>query len=103
MLRLDFPSATVGKGMALLTPPQFDTATDRSVQGSMRTVILEIKGHAADVPNVMDLPMYSLSAFMNHRPQFLKGMKSSDCLWPDKAMREFIESAAPKPHLRLVR
>jgi hypothetical protein len=69
----------------------------------MRTVILEIEHHAADVPNVMDLPMYSLSAFMNRRPQFIKGMKGSDALWPDMAMREFIESATPTPHLRVVR
>ena len=88
--------------MALLTAPQFDTATDRSVQASMRMVILEIETHAADVPNVMDLSMYSLSAYMNHRPQFIKGMKASEALWPDEAMREFIEGVTPKSHLRLV-
>jgi hypothetical protein len=102
MLKLNYPPAIFDKGMALLTAPQFDTATERSVQASMRMVILEIEAHAADVPNVMDLPMYSLSARMNHRPQFLKGMKASEALWPDKAMREFIESATPGSHLRLV-
>jgi hypothetical protein len=102
MLKLGYPGAVREKGMALLTTPQFDTATERSVQASMRMVILEIEALAADVPNVLDLPMYSLSAYMNHRPQHLKGMKASDVLWPDKAMREFIENATPKSHLRLV-
>jgi hypothetical protein len=45
-----------------------------------------------DVPDVMDLPVYSASARLNKRPVTTRGMRASECLWPDKAMRELIGS-----------
>jgi hypothetical protein len=40
------------------------------------------------VPNVMDLPMYSVSAQLCDRPVRVKGMKNSECLWPAEEMKK---------------
>lgn len=89
LLKLDYDSDLIEKALTLLTPAQFDSHCDRSVQGSMRTVRmqeLEMVLYRAD--NVMDLLPYSTSAKLNDRPVTVKGMKGSNCcLWPVRDMR----------------
>lgn len=102
MLKLGYPQETLEKGVALLGNPRFDAVTDRSVQGTINQLRFEIECFAMDVANVMDLPPYSLSARLCHRPTWVKGMKKSDCLWPDTAMRDLIEKTAPGPYLSVV-
>ena len=93
MLKLGYEPGLLEKALGLLDPLQFDTSCNRSVQGSMRTVrAMELEALLMDVPDVLDLPIYSVSAYLNHRPVTTKGMKGSECLWPDKAMREWIEA-----------
>jgi len=93
MLKLGYEPRLMEKTLGLLDPLQFDTRCDRSVQGSMRTVrAMELEGMLMDVPDVLDLPVYSASAHLNHRPVTTKGMKGNECLWPDKAMQEWIEA-----------
>jgi len=93
MLKLGYEPQLIEKTLGLLDPLQFDTYCDRSVQGSMRTVrSMELEGLLMDVPDVLDLPVYSVSARLNHRPVTTKGMKGGECLWPDKAMRGWIEA-----------
>ena len=92
MLKLDYEPRLIEKALDLLDPLQFDTSSDRSVQGSMRTVrTMELEGMLMDVPDVMDIPIYSASAHLNHRPVTTKGMKGRECLWPDRAMKEWIK------------
>jgi len=92
MLKLGYEPRLIEKTLGLLDPLQFDTSCDRSVQGSMRTArAMELEGMLMDVPDVLDLPIYTVSARLNHRPVTTKGMKESECLWPDKAMKEWIE------------
>lgn len=53
--------------------------------------MMELNALLMDVPDVFDLPIYSVSARLNYRPVTTKGMRGSECLWPDKAMKEWIE------------
>lgn len=93
MLKLGYDTALIEKVMALLDPLEFDTACDRSVQGSMRTAKqMDLDGLLLDVSDVMELPIYSTSARLNQRPFTTKGMKGSECLWPERAMAEFLAS-----------
>ena len=93
MLKLGYEPRLMEKALGLLDPLQFDTNCDRSVQGSMRTArTMELEGLLMDVPDVMDLPFYTTSARLNHRPVTIKGMKGHECLLPDKAMKEWVET-----------
>ena len=84
-------SASIEKATSEIDTLQFDTACSRSVQGTMRVANQDLDAVLWDGPNVMDLPIYSTSSFLNHRPLSMKGMKSSQCLWPDQAMLEWVE------------
>lgn len=93
MLKLDYELRLIEKALPYLDYLQFDKVCDRSVQGSMRTAkSQDLDGILMGVPNVMDLPMYSVSAQLNKRPVTTKGMKTSECMWPVKAMRELIST-----------
>lgn len=95
MLKLDYDTRLIEKALELLDPLQFDTNCNRSVQGSMRTAkSMDLDGMLMGVPDVMDLPFYTFSTRLNHRPVTTKGMMGSECLWPDKIMKEWIEGGA---------
>ncbi len=91
MLKSGYEPELMEKALPHMDDLCFDTVCDRSVQGSMRTAKLQdLDGILMDVPNVMELPVYSVSARLNERPVTTKGMKASECLWPVKAMKELI-------------
>jgi len=62
------------------------------VQGTMRVTKQDLDVMSWRGMSVMDLPIYSTSAHLNGRPVTTKGMKSSECLRPEVAMRAFIEA-----------
>ena len=98
MLKLGYDTALIERALSLLDPPVFDTVCDRSVQGSMRTVrLMDLDGMLTAVADVMDLPFYSASARLNRRPVTTKGMRGRECLWPDKAMEEWVSSVGGAP------
>ena len=80
------PIANIKKVELSLGLIQFDTATDRSVQGSMRIARLDLDARVMRVPNVMNLDPLDVSRSLNHRPATVFGKS----LWPDRAMRELI-------------
>lgn len=91
MLKLGYGTALIERALPHVDALRFDTACDRSVQGTMNAVKWQdLDALLLDVPNVMDLPLYSVSARLNDRPTRIKGMKTRECLWPDRAMRELI-------------
>ena len=93
LLALGYNTALIEKALALLTPARFDTSCDRSVQGSMRTVrMMELESMLDHVADVMDLLPYSTSAKLNDRPVTVKGMKSSECLWPVRDMEAWLKT-----------
>lgn len=102
MLKMNYPGSLRERGISLLTTAYFDMAVSASVRACMDVAIRDIEWWMTEAPNLMDLPIETLSARMNQRPMRLKGMKAGEVLWPEQAMREFIEQAFRKRHLRLV-
>ena len=49
------PDVQIRKVELALGPVRYDTAIDRSVQGSLRVAKLDLEAWLYDVPNVMDL------------------------------------------------
>ena len=69
-----------------LGPIRFDTATDRSVQGSLRVAKLDLEAWVMSLPNVMDVDPIAISCKLNHRPTRIYGK----FIWPDLAMLEAV-------------
>lgn len=93
MLTLGYEPALIEKAVLQVDQLKFDTACDRSVQGTMRSAKLQdLDAMIFDVPNVMDLPMYSTSARLCDRPVTTKDLKSTECLWPVREMQELLIS-----------
>ena len=80
------PTAHIKQVELSLGPIRFDTATDRSVQGSMRVARQDLDGWLMRIPNVMDLDPLDVSGHLNHRPATVYGKT----IWPDRAMLELI-------------
>jgi hypothetical protein len=85
---LGFGDNQMRKVELALGPVEFDIATNRSVQGSMRQVQLDIAYRVVEAPNVLALDPIALACELNHRPTSIYG----DWLWPDKRMRALVES-----------
>ena len=68
----------------MLGPIRFDTATDRSVQGTINIARRDLEAMLYRVPNVLDLDPLAVSARLSRRPVTVRGK----CLWPDKVMQE---------------
>ena len=83
------PDAQIRKVELALGPVLFDTATDRSVQGSLRVAKqdLEVWMHYREV-NVMDLDPLAVAAWLNERPATVYG----ELVWPQRAMVERLEA-----------
>ncbi len=80
--------AAIRKAELALGPVRYDTATDRSVQGSMRVAHEDLWGLLNRVPNVMDLDPVAVSCRLNKRPATVYGK----LVWPDRAMREQVQA-----------
>lgn len=85
---LGCPDKQIRKVELALGPMRYDTATDRSVQGSLRIATQDLMPWLYDVPNVMHLDPLAMSARLNHRPASVYGK----LIWPDRAMREMVEA-----------
>lgn len=80
------PDTQIKKVELALGPMRFDTATDRSVQGSLRVAKQDLEAWLYRVPNVMDLNPLAVSCRLNERPATVYGK----CVWPEKAMLEAV-------------
>ncbi len=80
------PEVQIKKAELALGPMRFDTATDRSVQGSLRVARQDLEAWVYSVPNVMDVDALKVSRWLNERPTTVYGK----CLWPEKAMLEAV-------------
>jgi hypothetical protein len=80
------PDTQIKKVELAQGPLRFDTATDRSVQGSLRVAKQDVEAWLYRVPNVMDLDPLKVSCWLNERPTTVYGK----CLWPEKAMLEAV-------------
>jgi hypothetical protein len=80
------PDTQIRKVELALGPMRFDTATDRSVQGSLRVAKQDLEAWLHRVPNVMDLDPLKMSCWLNERPSTIYGK----WVWPEKAMLEAV-------------
>lgn len=72
---------------------QFDTACDRSVQGTLNQLIQELEHYVAyNQTHILDLPIYSTCVRLSERPCRIKGMKESECFWPIEEMTKLLHS-----------
>ena len=78
--------AQISKVELALGPVRYDTATDRSVQGSLRIAQQDLEGRLYEIPNVMDLDPVAMSCRLNERPATVYGK----VVWPAKAMLEAV-------------
>lgn len=82
----DCPDTQIRKVELALGPMRFDTATDRSVQGSLRVAKQDLEAWLYRVPNVMDLDPLRMSCWLNQRPSTIYGK----WVWPERAMLEAV-------------
>ncbi len=80
------PVTQIKKAELALGPMRFDTATDRSVQGSMRVAQQDLAAWLDRAHDVMDVDPLAASRRINERPARVYGK----LVWPDKAMREAV-------------
>lgn len=79
-------TAQLRKVELALGPLRYDTAVDRSVQGSLRVAKWDTEAWVYDVPNVMELDAFALSCKLNERPATVYGK----VVWAGDAMREAV-------------
>lgn len=84
------PDDQIRKVALALWPMRYDTATDRSVQGSIRTVQQDLDALLYRVPDVMALDPLAVARHLTDRPTTIYGK----WLFPDKAMSEAVERFA---------
>jgi hypothetical protein len=82
------PDAQVRRAELVLGPVRFDTATDRSVQSSMRVAMWDLLAHIERIPNVMLGNPLSMNAHVNERPATVRGK----LVWPREDMAKQIAS-----------
>jgi hypothetical protein len=91
LLRLGYEHELIMKATDLVGDLRFDTHCDRSVMGTLNIArSCDLEGQLWQVPDVMDLLPYTTSAKLCERPVHIKGMRASECLFPDRAMKQFL-------------
>jgi hypothetical protein len=83
-----FPAIQVKKVELALGPAVFDTATDRSVLGSLNQARSDFEWGFCATANVMELKPVDIAIKLNHRPT----QANKVWLWPDQAMSELIST-----------
>lgn len=81
-----YPDTQIKKAELAIGPIRFDTAVDRSVQGSLRVAKQDLEAWIYQVNNVMELDPLKVSCWLNERPTTIYGK----VLWPEQAMREAV-------------
>ncbi len=71
-----------------LGPVRYDTATDRSVQGSIRIVQFDLEPHVFDAGHVLRIDPLAMSCKLSDRPATVYGK----FVWPQKDMLALIGS-----------
>lgn len=76
------PDVQIKRAELALGPVHYDTATDRSVQGSLRIAQQDLDALLYRVPDVMALDPLAASCRLNERPATVYGK----VVWPARAM-----------------
>jgi hypothetical protein len=90
LVSLECPEVIIKQVELALGPIRFDTATNRSVQGSMRIAMQDLESRIYEVPNVMNLDPVAASCRLNERPTTI----FKEWLWPNRVMLDAVRTLA---------
>jgi hypothetical protein len=90
LVALECPEVIIKQVELALGPIRFDTATNRSVQGSMRIAMQDLETRIYEVPNVMNLDPVAASCRLNERPTTI----FKEWLWPNRVMLDAVRTLA---------
>jgi hypothetical protein len=88
LIVMGVPEATLKRVELAMGPARFDTATDRSVLGTLNQSRFEFDGFLDDYNNVLDVNPLAVAKWFNHRPLTARGK----WLWADKEMLALVSS-----------
>ena len=88
LIAMGVPEATLKRVELAMGPARFDTATDRSVLGTLNQSRLELDFFPDHYDTIIDVDPLILAQWFNKRPLTARGT----WLWPDKRMLELIGS-----------
>jgi hypothetical protein len=71
------PDTQIDKAEPMPGPVRFDTASDRSVQGSINIVRQDLQAWVFQLPNVTDANMLKVSTWLNERPVTIRRSATS--------------------------
>ncbi len=92
LLKLDATQNQLDVAAGLLSSCRYDTACNRSVQGTMNQMAFGIEQMLAyDNARLEDVSAYRTAAWLAKTPCNIKGVKG--CVWPDKAMLELLSGS----------
>ena len=88
LIVMGVPEATLKRVELAMGPARFDTATDRSVLGTMNQSRFEFDVFLDDYNNVLDVNPLATVKWFNHRPITARGT----WLWADEEMLALVSS-----------
>jgi len=86
LISLDVPEPTLKRVELAMGPALFDTATDRSVLGTLNQSRFEFDFYLDDFNNILEVDPIIAATWFNHRPLTARGK----WLWADKTMLELV-------------
>lgn len=86
LFALGVPEASLKRVELAMGPAQFDTATDRSVLGTLNQSRFEFDFFLEDYSNILEVDAIIAAKWFNHRPLTARGK----WIWADKAMLELV-------------
>jgi hypothetical protein len=93
MLKLGYEHKLIMRATDFVGELCFDAHCNRSVQGTLNIArTCDLEGQLWRVGDVMDLLPYSTSAILCARPVRIKGMRTTECLFPDREMKRFLST-----------
>ncbi|MBA4502119.1 DUF6933 domain-containing protein [Marinobacterium marinum] len=91
MLKLGYPAELMERAVGLVDELSFDTACSRSVQGTLKNMMLDLEALTWDGSDIMELGPYSVSARLCERPCGIKDMKKREFIWPAAEMLNLLK------------
>lgn len=86
LISLGVPDNRIKRVELALGPATFDTATDRSVLGTLNQSRSDFGYFIGDYNNILEVDSVIAARWLNNRPMGVRGKM----LWPDKGMLELV-------------
>ena len=86
LISLGESEATIKRVELALGPAKFDTATDRSVLGTLNQSRSDFDCYIPRYSNILEIDPVDAARWLNDRPMTARGK----LLWPDRSMLELV-------------